>query len=215
MIDIAKPEELVAASSLVSNNRFNLYTFDERKYLRGERGDLVDKVRNKFMSLGAKLSGSERIFLLGQLKNCGIYFSPLNLYLCFIDTQCQYVLAEVSNTPWNERHYYLLDMQNKQYITQKNFHVSPFWNMQQDYHWSFTLTKSSIKFQIDSFVQQDKVFSAGYQVELLPLSDKQTNNRRIMQQPFVVFKIICAIYYQALKLFIKRVPFVPYQKARN
>jgi DUF1365 family protein len=158
-------------------NQFNFYSFDESKYLRGEEGNLAQKVRNKFMQLSAKLDGSEQIFLLGQLKNCGIYFSPINLFLCFMNDKCRYILAEVSNTPWNERHYYLVDMNSKEYKTAKNFHVSPFFDLNQIYDWHFEISNDKIYFQINTFENSQKVFSAGYKVKLIPFLDKKSNNK--------------------------------------
>lgn len=214
LIDIDNYQLLENISIWVSNNSFNLYSLDESNYLRDNKGNLSQKVRNKFIELGASLNGSEQIFLLGQLKNCGVYFSPLNLFLCFVENNCRYILAEVSNTPWNQRHYYLIDMESKEYVVAKNFHVSPFFGLNQNYHWQFEISATKIYFQIDSLQDDKKVFSAGYQLNLIPFSNKKMNNRIILKQPFSVFKIILAIYYEAFKIFIKRIPFVPYQKSR-
>ncbi len=215
LIDIDNCSTLGKFSSWVSNKSLNLYSFDESNYLRDYQGNLAQKVRERLIELGGTLKGSEKIFLLGQLKNCGVYFSPLNLFLCFIDNECRYVLAEVSNTPWNQRHYYLINMQEEKYVISKNFHVSPFWSINQDYHWQFKITKDNLYFQIDNYQDKQKVFSAGYQLSFIPFSDKKSNNYMILKQPFGVFKIVSAIYFEAVKLFLKRVPFIPYQKTRS
>ena len=67
---------------------------------------------------GAPLSGD--VFLLGQLRMLGMYFSPVNFYfLRSAAGEYTHMLAEVSNTPWNERHHYLVDLR-EQKDTEKN-----------------------------------------------------------------------------------------------
>ena len=90
-------------------------------------GDIKQAVFQKVNELGGHcLSGSVRAVV--HLRYFGIYFSPVNFYYVYDDAgQWQYLLAEVSNTPWNERHYYLLDATDKSsWQHDKAFHVSPF-----------------------------------------------------------------------------------------
>lgn len=215
LIDIDSYEQLDSISTLVSIDSLNLYTFDERKYIRDSSGKLPQKARQKFGELGAHLDGSEKIFLLGQLSNLGLYFSPLNLYLCYYNAQCRYILAEVSNTPWNERHYYLIDMDNQQYVVAKNFHVSPFWDINHNYHWQFDITPDKMYFQIDNYRDEQKVFSAGYKLEFKHFATHKSISKYLVKQPVSGWKIVSAIYYEALKIFLKKIPFVPYQKSRS
>ncbi len=215
LVDIDNFESLDRISLLVSSKRFNLYSFDPSNYLRDYPGNIATKIRLKFANFGIAINGEEKIFMLGQLKNCGLYFSPLNLYFYFLNNDCQYVLAEVSNTPWNERHYYLINNKEKKYIVAKNFHVSPFWQIEQDYHWHFEIFKESISFRIDNYQNNEKVFSAGYKVSLVPFADRKFNNKIILRQPFTVLKILMAIYFEAFKIFLKGIPYISYQKQRR
>ena len=211
LIELNDPQSLKHLSKFTSFTKFNLYYLNENDYLRDYNGSIKSKVINKLVELGAILNGQEKLFMLGQLSNIGVYFSPLNLYICMINNECRYVLAEVSNTPWNQRHYYLIDMKNKPYIVKKEFHVSPFFNLNQNYHWTFNFTSNEIYFQIDSYQDKQKVFSAGYAVSLITLGNRNQVNRKLIKSPFNIFKILLAIYYNALKLFLKKVPFVPYR----
>lgn len=215
LIDIDNYQNICQVNRFIGIDKFNVYTFDEQKYLRNHQGNLSQKVRQKFIELGASVHDHDNIFLLGQLKNLGLYFSPLNLFLCFQDNICTYVLAEVSNTPWNERHYYLIDIANKKLINTKNFHVSPFWSIDQEYHWSFNIKEDNLFFQIDNYQNHKKVFSAAYSVNFVPLDKKTEVNQNLLRQPFSVWKIVFAIYFEAFKIFIKRIPFVPYQKRKD
>lgn len=208
--------DLDNTEDLAKNSKFKsyIYRFKEEKYLRDEgRLPLREKLQNKLSELGAKIDSKDKFYLLGQLSNLGLYFSPLNLYLVFDDiNQCKYILAEVSNTPWNERYYYLLDKSQKQIISTKNFHVSPFFGMNQEYHWSFNFTEEKLAFKIDTYENERKVFSAGFSGKLVRANDKGFD-KTIIKSPLNVYKIIAGIYFEAFRLwFIKKIPFIPHPK---
>ena len=92
------------------------------------------------------------IRLLTLLRNWGYYFSPLSLYYCFdrAGQTVDAVVAEVSNTPWRERHWYVLWQGNRigepsqlRFRHPKGFHVSPFMDMDMQYEWHLTRTRGS------------------------------------------------------------------------
>ena len=85
----------------------------------------------------AELGGEERcnrVLFVGQIRHFGVYFSPVNFYFCYQNQQPLYMLAEVSNTPWDQRHCYLVDLSAPE-TTDKVFHVSPFMNLDMRYQW--------------------------------------------------------------------------------
>jgi DUF1365 family protein len=99
-------------------------------------GDLKQAVLDKVYQLsGQRIEGTVKAVI--HLRYFGIYFSPVNFYYVYDqDTRWCYLLAEVSNTPWNERHYYLLDANDTaSWKHNKAFHVSPFNPIEQQYHW--------------------------------------------------------------------------------
>ncbi len=83
------------------------------------------RVLNRLESLtGCRPAG--RVMLLTQLRYFGFHFNPVNFYYCYDEADTlRWVLAEVRNTPWNERHYYAVDGQQARPL-EKAFHVSPF-----------------------------------------------------------------------------------------
>lgn len=214
LIDIDRFEDLAGNSRILNTNKTALYRFKPEKYLRDEGNyPISDKLKKKLTELGATIDSGDKFYLLGQLSNLGLYFSPLNLYLVVNDIkQCKYILAEVSNTPWNERYYYLLDKSQKQIISTKKFHVSPFFGMNQEYHWSFDFTEEKLAFKIDTYENERKVFSAGFSGKLI---NAKENNfyKRVFRSPLNVYKIIAGIYFEAFRLwFIKKIPFIPHPK---
>ena len=95
----------------------------------------------------AELGGEERcnrVLFVGQIRHFGVYFSPVNFYFCYQNQQPLYMLAEVSNTPWDQRHCYLVDLSAPE-TTDKVFHVSPFMNLDMRYQWHVAPPRLVIK----------------------------------------------------------------------
>ena len=212
LINLQELDCLNTNSRLVNMANRALYRLKPQNYLRDFEGDLTTKIRNQFISLGVMLNGHEEFYLLGQLSNLGIYFSPLNLYFCYLGDACSFVMAEVSNTPWNERHYYLLDISKSEIVTNKKFHVSPFFGLNQDYKWHFDLSNEGIQFTIDSYEEGVKVFSAGYRGSFNLLSARKVSSK-IITAPLTGYKILCGIYFEALRIWLKKISYVPYSKS--
>ncbi len=213
LIDLQDLESLTSKSRLVNKNKWAIYRFRDKDYLRDLEGNsLLDKLKREFCAKKVTLSGDEKFFLLGQISNVGIYFSPLNLYICYKDDNWTHILAEVSNTPWNERHYYLLDRQKSQIINKKEFHVSPFFTMDQEYNWHIILNKNHISFRIDTYEKNNLVFSANYTSVSHVLSSPQAR-KIILFAPLAQCKILVGIYFEALCIWLKKIPYVPYPKS--
>ncbi|SES63854.1 DUF1365 domain-containing protein [Thalassotalea agarivorans] len=183
--------------------------FNQNDYLKGEPGTLQQRIINKINTLGGQFR-SGRIFAVAQCRHFGIYFSPINLFFCIQDDGKSYMLAEVSNTPWNKRHYYLVDMVEPK-ASQKTFHVSPFMDLNMKYHWKISLRDNQVIIGIDN-VTDEKIFNASMALRQKPITDKQWF-LSMLKVGVATLKVVILIYWQALKLLCKRVPFVPYQQA--
>lgn len=191
------------------NKNLNLfYKFRDRDYLDNLPDlKLKNRVLAKFYECGINLDKDTKIFLLGQVSNFGTYFSPLNLFLIYnSDNYLIYILAEVSNTPWNERHYYILNQDDKIITHEKQFHVSPFFSMNQSYTWDFTILANNIYFKIDIIEQNQKVFTASFNSSLITL-ENAAQGRVFFKTPFNGLKIIIGIYFEALRLVVKKLKF--------
>ncbi|MDH3691532.1 MAG: DUF1365 domain-containing protein, partial [Gammaproteobacteria bacterium] len=145
---------------------------------------------------------------------------PVSFYYCWnlTDTVVEFVVAEVHNTPWGERHCYVLDLrarhrtkQQQKIEFEKAFHVSPFMGMDQLYRWWLSTPGETLSVTMESRDQGKRVFSAA--MELKRKAIDHTSLARILTvYPFMTFKVIFAIYYQALCLRLKKMPFYRHPK---
>lgn len=212
--------ELLKQRGLLSRRRFSLGTFDESDHVFGQHDVLKQGLRQYLArSHGFQLDGPVR--LLTQLRVLGMYFSPLNLYYCFDSdgSRVTAVVAEVSNTPWNERHHYLLWSGNQTadgdrlgYHHPKQFHVSPFMPMEMAYGWRLTVPSKDLSVRIETQQDDRTVMTAAMELEQLELSP--TNLRRLAYRtPAAPVHILSGIYYQAFKLWWKKCPYYPHPKS--
>ena len=195
---------------------FHPLRFVEKDYVKGEQVSLVARINQKLLELDGNIAHSIKALI--QVRCFGLYFSPANFFYCYDEHgECTQILVEVSNTPWNERHYYLLKVEDEQHmVTDKRFHVSPFMNLEMNYLWKIRppkLSNHNLLVHIENRAKQnnEKLFDATLLMQGQPLN-KANVFKLWLSMPFMTLKIVAGIYFQALKLFIKRINFVPYQK---
>lgn len=190
-----------------------LYRFNRADYLGDPALPLADAVRQRMLELtGEKVRG--QVCGLMNLRSLGIYFSPVNFYFGFDNEQkLTHFMAEVSNIPWNRRHHYAHYVAGNKLnpANEKEFHVSPFNPMDQQYSWRITAPGKEVGITIEVDDARGKIFQADLSLERQPLT-AATLAPQILKKPVMTAFIVGGIYYQALRLFLKKVPYIPYPK---
>lgn len=218
-LDLDELSQALSSLRLLSDRRLALASFQRDDHLGPPDQPLAEAVREYVReNTGLRLRGPVR--LLTQLRYLGYYFSPLNLYFC-LDSDGETVdavVAEVSNTPWRERHNYVLWEGNRSdaegglsYVHPKAFHVSPFMGMQAEYHWQLSPPGEQLSVRLASRDREHTGFSASMELARRPWSDQQLA-RLLLRYPVMTAQIGTAIYYQALRLWWKQCPFHPHPK---
>ena len=192
---------------LLAVDRWALMSVRQSDYLDGEL--TRERVWDAVASLGGQAEGG-RVVFLGLPRSLGYYFSPVNFFYCHdLSDRLVYILVEVSNTPWGERHRYLVDYRALE-PTPKAFHVSPFMHMDQVYRWRFSKLRKRLCVHIENHAD-DKVFDATLVLDRKPLTGWRCMVA-LLRSPAVCVQVLVAIYWQALQLFRKGVKYVPHPR---
>ena len=207
-LDLAELPALFDAYWLWSARGLNLAWFRASDHYSEGQAPLDTAIRNLVLAhCGRRPDGPIR--LLTQLRCFGYYMNPVCFYYCWdrSDHSVEFIVAEVSNTPWGERHWYVLQAASDtlQFNSPKAFHVSPFMPMQQDYRWRFNPPGEMLSVNIENYQDDVRIFQAGLQLQSQQINS--VNLRRVLlSHPFMTGKIVAAIYWQALRLWLKRTP---------
>ncbi len=190
-----------------SARRRALIHWQARDYFDGSTAHLGPALRDLVSrELGVRPAGP--IHQLTSPRTAGWLFNPLSAYYCREpDGRLTAVVLEVTNTPWGERHWYVLDARGKgRAEVAKQLHVSPFFQMNQRYLIRWCDPRQHLDLAIKVVEDERVVFVAGIAGDLAPLT--RANARTLaLRYPLQPLQVSGAIYWQALRLFSKGVPF--------
>jgi len=195
---------------LFSYNFPGILSFWRKHYFGEKEKAIKDCVRNEINSqTGKNFDG--KVFILTNISYFGFCFNPVSFYYCYENEKLVYILSEITNTPWGEKHPQVFEVKegsNHQYSFKKDFHVSPFMPMTIDYKWIFESPDEHMRIvmQNRNFGENNICFDSTLKVHKQDLNAMNVL-KAFLRFPFITFKTVVAIYWQAFKLYIKQVPF--------
>lgn len=220
LIDLDRLDEADGQSSLFGVNRAALYSFHESDHGDRDGSPLRSHVQRRAAELGIDLSGGQ-ILLLCYPRLLGYTFNPLSVYFCRrADGELALLIYEVRNT-FGEIHSYALpvtpDQISETGVRQeqdKLFYVSPFLGMAMRYRFRILPPGESVQLRILESDQDGPLLSATFNGKRRRLTSRALL-KTFVALPLVTFKIIAAIHWEALRLWIKGAKLAPRPTAKD
>lgn len=214
-LDLSEASEVMRLHPLWSWNRRNIACVLRDDHLRHPAEDLGEAVRATIEAFsGERCEGS--ISLLTQPRYWGHALNPISVYFVWSPdrTRLEWLLLEVHNTPWEEQQAYVLRVPPDGYPVQlefdKTMHVSPFMDMDMRYRLALRQPPDrSIELSLSNWRDESCLFSAHLQLDLAPVTPARLT-ALLLKTPCMSLKVAGAIYWEALKLKLKGIPYVPH-----
>ena len=214
LIDLDRLEQADRQSPLFGVNRRALYSFHERDHGQRDGTSLRAHAAACARARGIDLTGGH-VQLLCYPRLLGYAFNPLSVYYCF-DAAGDLVLMiyEVRNT-FRQMHHYVLPVAPEQRRAElvrqqqdKTFNVSPFIAADMRYHFRVTPPGDAVRIRILENDADGPLLAATFSGRRRPLTTASLA-KAFLALPFVTVKIIAAIHWQALRLWLKGAKLVP------
>ncbi|MDB2592589.1 DUF1365 domain-containing protein [Gammaproteobacteria bacterium] len=215
-LDLAELSDDFRPYWLISYEKFNWISFRHKNYLGRTHQHLLQQVKQTIKNHGGQV---DQVMLLTNLAYFGYCFNPISVYFCHWQGELNYCIFEVTNTPWGKSHTYVLKpkkIASNQYTMtfSKQLHVSPFLTMDYVYQVQCDFQQSRIRVHIENHKDQQIHFDATLSLRCQPLS-YSTVRRSLCQFPVMTWTVVWRIYWQALKLWLKKIPFIAYQESAH
>lgn len=209
-LDLAELSELFERRWFWSDRRWALARFRRDDHFGDPAKPLDQAVRDLVEArLGRRPIG--RIGLLTHLRYFGFVMNPVSFFFCYEEgsDRVEAIVLEVQNTPWCERHLYVLDgtqqTEKNRFRVAKDFHVSPFLGMDIEYDMVITPPTERLIVHMDCRSGDRSELDATLHLRRTEITGGSLA-RVLCQYPVMTLKVAAGIYWQALKLWWKKCP---------
>jgi len=216
LLDLDELETLNQKNLFFGNNSFSLFSFWDKDHLHYGDGPLKDQIIQYLYDSGIKQK-IEKVYIVTNLRVLGYVFNPVCFYFCFgSDQKMVCTIAEVGNTFGEIKPYIgLVDVHANGTIAEpqsylrvrKDFYVSPFIPLDSEFEFRLNFPETKLSIGVDSFEDGKRVLITSFLGEKKEFSSW---NLFILfcRYPFITVQIIALIHFQAIKLWMKRVPYI-------
>lgn len=229
LLDLDELDDVFEKNPFWSTSRRALCRLNRSDHLKKHlpQRDLRTRVITELKEHGIS-SPIGSIQLLTQLSYLGFRMNPVSFYYCYdrAHKKIEAIIAEVNNTPWGEQHTYVIKgslvddsttVRSEQ--IKKDFHVSPFFDLAMNYRMAFSVpgNKLAVKIEnhmLDAASPTPKILDVTLALERRKLSHWNLNGL-LVRYPLISFRVFAGIYFQALVLYLKKIPFVPHPNKKS